>query len=230
MTMSVASRRLTPSRRGQEMPHSAIDRLVPSAEAAAARGVRIHYLNIGQPDLATPPPILGAITGFEGPTIAYAPSRGHPDTLRAWAAYYEQACGAVVPPEHLLVTTGGGEAIVFAMMAVADPGDEILVFDPSYTSYCGFAAMANVALRSIMLDPADDYALPSTAAIEAALTPRTRAVLLCNPNNPTGAVYGERELRLLLDVAERHGLYLLVDEVYRELVFDGLPQTSILSI
>ena len=228
--MSIASRRPAPSRRGQEMPHSAIDRLVPSAEAAAARGVRIHYLNIGQPDLATPPSILAAINGFDRPSVAYAPSRGQPETLRAWSAYYRQACGADVPAEHLLVTTGGGEAIVFAMMAVADPGDEILVFDPSYTSYCGFAAMANVALRAIMLDPADDYALPSAAAIEAALTPRTRAILLCNPNNPTGAVYGERELRMLLDVAERHALFLLVDEVYRELVFDGLPQTSILSI
>ena len=208
----------------------AIDKLVPPADAAEARGVHIHYLNIGQPDLATPPPILAALAGFEQPTVAYAPSRGQPETLRAWSAYYRQACGAEVPAEHLLVTTGGGEAIVFAMMAVADPGDEILVFDPSYTSYCGFAAMAGVALRAVMLEPSDDYALPSAAAIEAALTPRTRAILLCNPNNPTGAVYGERDLRMLLDVAERHDLFLIVDEVYRELVFDGLPQTSILSI
>jgi aspartate aminotransferase len=203
---------------------------MPFANAAVARGIRIHHLNIGQPDFATPEPIRAAITGFAQQTMAYAPSQGLPEAIAAWAAYYRQACGVEIPAEQLLVTAGGSEAIVFAMLAVADSGDEILVFDPSYTNYCGFAAMASVTLRSLMLQPANGYALPPAATIAAAITPRTRAILLCNPSNPTGAVYGERDVRLLLDVAEQHGIALIVDEVYRELVFDGLPQTSVLAI
>src|SRR5581483_11013551 len=117
---------------------------------------------------------------------------------------------ATVPDEQLIVTIGGSEAISFAMMAVADPGDEILVFDPSYTNYIGISAFTNVRLRAIMLDQADDYALPPAAAIAAAVTERTRAILLCNPNNPTGAVYSEDDLRMLLDVVEQKGLFLIV--------------------
>jgi aspartate aminotransferase len=203
---------------------------MPAAHAAMARGIRIHHLNIGQPDFATPEPIRAAITGFGHQTVAYAPSQGLPEAVAAWTAYYRQACGVELPAEHVLVTAGGSEAGVFAMMAVADPGDEILVFDPSYTNYCGFAVMAGVTLRSLLLQSTDGYALPPAGTMAAAITPRTRAIVLCNPSNPTGAVYGERDVRLLLDVAEHKGIALIVDEVYRELVFDGLPQTSVLAI
>ncbi len=230
MTINATPRLPAASSRGRTAPASPIRKLMPYANAAAARGVHIHHLNIGQPDMATPTPIRAAIHDFDRPTVAYAPSQGLPEAIAAWASYYRQACGAVIPAEQLLVTAGGSEAIVFAMMAAADPGDEILVFDPSYTNYAGFAALAGVTLRALMLQPSNDYALPSASDVAAALTPRTRAILLCNPNNPTGAVYGERDLRLLLDVAESKGIFLIVDEVYRELVFDGLPQTTVLSI
>ena len=218
------------STRGRLAPASPIRKLTPHAEAARARGVHIHHLNIGQPDFATPSPVHDVIHGFDRRTLAYAPSHGMPETVAAWAAYYRAACGVEIPADQLLVTVGGSEALSFAMMAVADPGDEVLVFDPSYTNYLGFAALSGVRLHSLLLDAATGYALPPAAAIAAALTPATRAILLCNPNNPTGAVYSEADLRLLLDICERHGLFLIVDEVYRELVFDGLPRTSVLTI
>lgn len=230
MSINATPRVPVASTRGQLAPASPIRKLMPYANAARARGIHIHHLNIGQPDFATPAPIREAIAHFDQQTVAYAPSQGLPETVAAWSAYYRQACGATVPDEQIIVTVGGSEAISFAMMAVADPGDEVLVFDPSYTNYIGISAFTNVRLRALMLDPADDYALPAAATIAAALTERTRAILLCNPNNPTGAVYGQRDLRLLLDVVEQKGIFLIVDEVYRELVFDGLPQTSVLSI
>ena len=230
MTINATPRLPVASARGRTAPASPIRKLMPYANAAAARGVHIHHLNIGQPDLATPAPIRAAINGFDRQTVAYAPSQGLPEAVAAWASYYRQACGAALPAEQLLVTAGGSEAIVFAMMAVADPSEEILVFDPSYTNYSGFAAIAGATLRALMLQPSNGYALPPAADVAAALTPRTRAILLCNPNNPTGAVYDERDLRMLLDVAEAKGIFLIVDEVYRELVFDGLPQTTVLSV
>jgi aspartate aminotransferase len=218
------------SLRGRNAPASPIRKLMPYANAARARGIHIHHLNIGQPDFATPAPILDAIARFDRQTVGYAPSQGMPEAVAAWASYFRQACGVEVPEEQIIVTVGGSEAISFAMMAVADPGDEILVFDPSYTNYIGVSACTGVRLRGLLLEAADDYALPSPQRIHAALTPRTRAILLCNPNNPTGAVYGEQDLRLLLDVVEEAGIMLIVDEVYRELVFDGLRQTSVLAI
>lgn len=230
MSINATPRVPVASRRGQLAPASPIRKLMPYANTARARGIHIHHLNIGQPDFATPAPIREAIAQFDQQTVAYAPSQGLPETVAAWSAYYGQACGATVPDEQIIVTVGGSEAIGFAMMAVADPGDEMLVFDPSYTNYIGISAFTDVRLRAIMLDPADDYALPPAATIAAAVTEHTRAILLCNPNNPTGAVYTERDLRMLLDVVEQKGIFLIVDEVYRELVFDGLPQTSVLSI
>jgi len=230
VTTTATTRLPVASTRGRTAPASPIRRLTPYADGAKACGVHVHHLNIGQPDFATPSPIRAAIAGYDQQTIAYAPSQGLRETVRAWAAYYKHACGVDVPEEQLLVTIGGSEALVFAMMAVADAGDDILVFDPSYTNYYGFATFTDVKLRALMLDPSDGYALPPADVIAAAVTERTRAILLCNPNNPTGAVYNERDLRVLLDVAAQRGVFLIVDEVYRELVFDGLPQTSVLSI
>jgi len=230
VTINAIPRLPVVSMRGRMAPASPIRKLMPFATAAKARGVHIHHLNIGQPDFATPAPIRDEIRGFDHQTIAYAPSQGLPEAVRAWGSYYARACGVAVPDEQLLVTAGGSEAIIFAIMAVADPGDEILVFDPSYTNYIGFAGMAGVSARAVMLRPDDGYALPSAETIAAAVTDRTRAILFCNPNNPTGAVYSEADLRLLLDVCAQRGLFLIVDEVYRELVFDGRPQTSLLSI
>ena len=139
MTIDATPRLPAASTRSRAAPASPIRKLMPFANAAVARGVRIHHLNIGQPDFATPEPIRAAIRGFARQTVAYAPSQGLPEAIAAWAAYYRQACGVEIPAEQLLVTAGGSEASVFAMLAVADPGDEILVFDPSYTNYCSFA-------------------------------------------------------------------------------------------
>jgi len=230
VTINATPRMPAASARGRSAPASPIRKLMPFADAARARGVHIHHLNIGQPDFATPAPIRDAIAHFDHQTIAYAPSQGVPEAVRAWGSYYSAACGVAVPDEQLLVTAGGSEAIVFAMMTVADQGDEIVVFDPSYTNYCGFAAMAGISLRAVMLRPDDGYALPPAEAIAAAVTGRTRAILFCNPNNPTGATYGEADLRRLLDVCEERNIFLIVDEVYRELVFDGRPQTSLFQI
>jgi len=230
VTTTTAPRQLTVSTRGRLAPASPIRKLTPFADAARARGVHIHHLNIGQPDFATPAPVHQALAAFDRRTLAYAPSQGLPETVAAWHTYYRKACGVDLAPEQLLVTVGGSEAVLFAMMAVTDPGDEVLVFDPSYTNYMGFAAAAGVTLRALLLTPENGYALPSAEGVAAAITPSTKAILLCNPNNPTGAVYSADDLRLLLDVAALHGLFLIVDEVYRELVFDGLPQTTVLSI
>ena len=230
MTSATTPRVPPASARGRSAPASPIRKLMPLANAARERGVHVHHLNIGQPDFETPGRIRTAITGFDRLTLAYAPSQGLPECIAGWASYYQQTCGVDIPADQLLVTAGGSEAIVFAMMATADPGDEILVFDPSYTNYCGFAAMAGVSLRPMMLRPSDGYALPAADEIAATITPRTRAVLLCNPNNPTGAVYSSADLRNLLEIVEQRDIVLIVDEVYRELVFDGLPLTSVLSI
>ena len=230
MSINETARFTSVSARGRLAPASPIRKLMPYAHAAAARGVRIHHLNIGQPDFVTPAPIRTAIANFDHQTVAYAPSPGLPEVIDGWATYYRLTCGANVPHDQIVVTIGGSEAVMFAIMAVADPGDDVLVFDPSYTNYLGIAAVAGVRVRSLLRGQWNDYALPPAAEVAAAITPRTRAILLCNPDNPTGAVYGERDLRTLLDVAEQRGIFIIVDEVYRELVFDGLPRTSVLSI
>jgi aspartate aminotransferase len=199
------------------------------ADAARARGIRVLHLNIGQPDLATPSAMLGAVHGFDQPILAYAPSQGLAQTREAWAAYYA-AHGVRLAPDEVLVTVGGSEAIMFAIATVADPGDNVLVFEPTYTNYCGFAAVTSVALKAVALDPDARYAMPSLDVVERALDARTRAILLCNPNNPTGSVYDADTLRAFLALAERRGLFLILDEVYREFVYDGVAETSILAL
>jgi aspartate aminotransferase len=217
------------SRRAQSAPASPIRKLSPFADTARARGVSVLHLNIGQPDFPTPSTILDAVHQFPASVLAYAPSPGLPEARAAWSAYYKVQ-GFEVPEEEVLVTIGGSEAIQFAIAAVADPGDNILVFEPTYTNYCGFAANTSVRLKPIALDPLAGYSLPSIESIERAIDDRTRAILLCNPNNPTGSVYDAGIMRVFLALAERHGLFLIVDEVYREFVYDGRVQTSILSL
>jgi aspartate aminotransferase len=221
------SRTLQISRRATGVPASPIRELAPLAAETMARGVHIYHVNIGQPDLAAPPEILAAIKPPADGIIPYAPSHGQPETVRAWCAYYGML-GIDLVPQDVLVTTGGGEAIGFAMMAIADPGDEILIFDPTYASYLGFAAIGNIELVPIAA-PAPDYHLPSGEEIERSITPRTRAIVVVNPNNPTGTVYTRDELATVMEVAQRHGLFVIADETYRELVFDGREHVSALS-
>ncbi|HEX6508353.1 MAG TPA: pyridoxal phosphate-dependent aminotransferase [Chloroflexota bacterium] len=215
------------SRRAARVPASPIRGLAPVAAETAARGIHIYHVNIGQPDLPVPPEMLAAMRPPANGVIPYAPSHGQPETVRAWCRYYA-TLGFDLEPLDVLVTTGGGEAIGFAMLAVTDPGDEILIFDPTYASYLGYAASGNVELVPIAAEP-PGYHLPSAAEIEEYVSPRTRAIVVVNPNNPTGTVYSRDELQAVIDVADRNGLFVIADETYRELVFDGREHISALS-
>ena len=227
---SVPKQALATSKRARLAPASPIRKLSPFADAAKARGITVHHLNIGQPDFNSPQEILGGITGFDGSVLAYAPSQGLPAARQAWSAYYA-AHGLDVPAEQILVTTGGSEAILFAIAAVADPGDNVLVFEPTYTNYCGFAAAMSVELRAVALDPRHGYALPPLDAVAQAIDSRTRAILLCNPNNPTGSVYDRRTMEAFVALAEQLGMFLIVDEAYREFLYDDrIDYANVLAI
>jgi aspartate aminotransferase len=215
------------SRRAARVPASPIRGLAPLAAETAARGVHIYHVNIGQPDLPVPPEVLAAIKPPADGVIPYAPSHGLPQTVAAWCRYYA-TLGIALEPRDILVTTGGGESIGFAMLAVTDPGDEILIFDPTYASYLGYAASGNVTLVPIAAEP-PGYHLPSAEEIERFITPRTRAIVVVNPNNPTGTVYTRDELTAVMDVARRYDLFVISDETYRELVFDGREHVSALT-
>lgn len=217
------------SKRGREMPASPIRRLASLADDAKRRGIRVYHLNIGQPDIPTPPEMLQAIRGFREPVLAYGPSGGLPETRVAMADYL---CGLGTPvsPSEVLVTNGGSEALLFAMLAVCDPGDEIIVFEPFYTNYAGFAHMAGVRLVPIRTRPEDGYHPPPVEEIEEAVTPATRAILYCSPANPTGTVLRPHEVRSLVDLATRHDLFVIADEVYREFVYDGVRHSGILEL
>lgn len=211
------------------MPPSPIRKLVPLAEAAAARGVTVYHLNIGQPDIPTPKVLLDAYRNHELTVLPYGHSGGLWAYREGLSRYYDSH-GIEVTKEQILVTTAGSEAIIFAMMAVADPGDEILVFEPFYTNYNGFATETGARLVPLPCTLEEGFRLPDAAAIRAAIGPRTRAILLNNPNNPTGYVYSREELERLRDLAVEHDLFLLSDEVYREFVFDGARHHSVMHL
>lgn len=212
------------SRRATSIPASPIRGLAPLAAEIKAKGVHIYHVNIGQPDLAAPPEILEAIKPPVDGVIPYAPSQGLPETVTAWCDYFATV-GVQYEPQDVVVTTGGGEAIGFALVAVADPGDEVLIFDPTYASYLGFAAASNVTLVPVPVAP-PDYHLPPPEEIERYITPRTRAIVVINPSNPTGTVYTREELTSVMDLARRHNLFVISDETYRELTFDGREHVS----
>jgi aspartate aminotransferase len=216
------------SERGRAMPASPIRALTPLADAAKKRGVRVLHLNIGQPDLETPPAMRARLA--QAPAIfAYSPSAGTAECLATLSRYYGRI-GVALTPDEIVATTGGSEAILFALMACAGAGDEALVVEPFYTNYLAFAAMAGVTLVPLRARGEDGFHLPPIVEWEAALTPRTRLVLLCNPNNPTGTVYTRAEVEAVAEFCRTHGLFLVSDEVYRELVYDGRGTTSVLSL
>jgi aspartate aminotransferase len=217
------------SRRGREAPPSPIRKLEACARATERRGVRLFSLNIGQPDLSTAPGFLACARQEEGSVLAYGPSGGLYPLREAFAEYY-RSLGLAVTEEDVLVTTGGSEAVFFALAAAADPGDEVLTPEPCYPNYRGFATLAGVTLAALPTSIESGFALPSPEAFEAAITPRTRAVVVCNPSNPTGAVYPAAALRSLVEIARRRGLFVIADEVYREFVYDGLRPASLLEI
>jgi aspartate aminotransferase len=217
------------SRRAQCAPASPIRKLEPVARAAVERGIKIYGLNIGQPDLPTAPSFLANARQDEGTVLAYGPSVGLYPLREAYTAAY-RSLGLEIDEADLLITTGGSEALFFAFAAAADPGGAILTPEPCYPNYRGFAVMAGLDLRTIPTSIEAGFALPPGSAFEAALDERTRAIVVCNPSNPTGAVYPAECLEELVDLARRHGLFLIADEVYREFVYDGLKPSSILQI
>lgn len=217
-----------PSLRGQNVPPSPIRKLVPFAEEAKKRGVIVHHLNIGQPDVPTPEVFFERVAGYREKVLAYGHSAGLAPLRQGMAAYYREL-GFAVADDDVTVTTGGSEAILFAMMAICDPGDEIVCFEPFYTNYNSFAVQAGVTLRPVTCAPEDGYHLPARERIEAVIGPRTKGIIICSPNNPTGTVLRRDEMQTLVDIAIARELYLVSDEAYREFVYGEIPHTSVLA-
>lgn len=216
------------SERGRKMPASPIRKLMPLADEAKRRGVKVYHLNIGQPDLETPPAMRAKLA--QAPSVyAYTPSAGTAECLATLREYYHRL-GVLLGPDQILATTGGSEAILFALMACAGEGDEALVVEPFYTNYTAFATMAGVRLVPLRARGEDGFHLPPVEEWRRALSPRTRLVLLCNPGNPTGTVYRAEELQAVAAFCREHGLFLVSDEVYREFVYDGRSSASVLSL
>jgi aspartate aminotransferase len=212
------------SSRARIMPASPIRKLVPLGDQAKRRGTRVYHLNIGQPDIETPVEFYDAVRRYQERVIAYGNSQGMSYFLDSLARYY-QGIGLDVQTRDILVTTGGSEAITFAMLAIAEPGDEIIVFEPFYTNYNGFAIMGDITLVPIATSAEDGYHLPARDVIERHITPRTRGIVVCNPNNPTGTVLRDDEQDMIASLALDHNLYILADEVYREFVYEGTTRS-----
>ncbi|MBN1407511.1 MAG: pyridoxal phosphate-dependent aminotransferase [Calditrichaceae bacterium] len=213
------------SNRGQIMPSSPIRRLVPFADQAVEKGRHVYHLNIGQPDILTPDTFLNPIKNLDMPVIAYGPSAGFTSLRKKLVDYYARF-DITVDYSEILVTTGGSEAIIFTLMSICDAGDEIIIPEPFYTNYNGFAVEAGVNVVPITSYIENDFQLPPIESIKEKITPKTRAILICNPNNPTGYVYSKAELKALSKIVQEHNLFLLSDEVYREFTYDGLKHTT----
>ncbi len=217
------------SNRARLMPASPIRKLMPLADEAKGRGVHVYHLNIGQPDIETPETMRSRLRTIDDKVLAYTPSGGTPEYLATLQDYYKKV-GIDLDLGHIVATTGGSEAILFALFACAADGDDALVVEPYYTNYNAFATMGGVRLVPLTSRGEDGFHLPPREAWERALTPRTRLVILCNPNNPTGTVYSREELEMVAKFCRDHGLFLISDEVYREFVYDGRAVTSALEL
>ncbi len=211
---------LTPSNRGMEMPPSPIRKLVPFAEKAKKSGIKVHHLNIGQPDIATPPSVLQAVRDAKIETLAYSHSAGNESYRKKLVEYYKKV-NIDVSHEEIMVTAGGSEGIIFAMMACLDPGDEIIVPEPFYANYNGFALMSGAVIVPVTAKIENGFALPPIEDLEQLITSKTKAILICNPNNPTGYLYSKEEMEKLEDICLRHQLFLFSDEAYREFCYEG---------
>lgn len=208
------------SQRGQIMPPSPIRKLVPYAEAAKKKGVTVYHLNIGQPDIETPKPVLDAVRNSHFPILEYSHSAGNESYRRKLTTYYDRF-GISLDHNQIIVTTGGSEAIIFGFMACLDPGDEVIIPEPFYANYNGFAVEAEVKVVPVTSGIESGFALPPIADFEQKITPKTKAILICNPNNPTGYLYSTEELNILRDICKKHNLFLFSDEAYREFAYDG---------
>ncbi len=211
---------LSVSHRGQLMPPSPIRKLVPYAEAAKKRGTRVFHLNIGQPDIATPVQILDAVRNSDFKILEYSHSAGNESYRKKLAEYYAKV-GIRVTADQIIITTGGSEAILFGLMACMDAGDEVIIPEPFYANYNGFAIEAGVVVKPIFSSIETGFALPPIEEFEKMISPKTKAILICNPNNPTGYLYSKEEMEILKQLIVKHNLYLFADEAYREFCYEG---------
>lgn len=217
------------SHRGAQMPPSPIRKLVPFADAAKKRGTKVYHLNIGQPDIETPQSILDAVRHTDMKVLEYSPSAGFESYRKKLVTYYQRN-NITVTSNQIIVTTGGSEAIMFAIMSCLDPGDEIIIPEPFYANYNGFSTSSGVKVVPIPSGIEDGFSLPSIESFEKAVTPHTKAIMICNPNNPTGYLYSAEELNVLKEICLKHDLFLFSDEAYREFCYDGKKHISALSL
>ena len=217
------------SKKGTQMPESPIRKLVPYAEDAKKRGVHVFHLNIGQPDIKTPQIALDAVKNNKIETLSYARSEGSEEYRTKLAKYYVKN-NINVTADNIITTTGGSEALLFTMGSITDPGDEIIIPEPFYANYNGFSTASGVKVVPVISKIENNFALPKIEDFEKLITPKTKAILICNPGNPTGYLYSEEEIQKLKKMVLKHDLFLIADEVYREFTYDGLKHTSVLSI
>ncbi len=212
---------LSISNRGNRMPPSPIRKLVPYAEAAKKRGTKVYHLNIGQPDIETPQQILDAVRNSDFKVLEYSHSAGNESYRKKLTEYYSRA-GINVSPNEIIVTTGGSEAILFGFMSCLDAGDEVIIPEPFYANYNGFAVEADIVVKPISSNIESGFALPPIEEFEKVITSKTKAIVICNPNNPTGYLYSREEMEILKKIIVKHSLYLFSDEAYREFCYEGV--------
>ena len=213
------------SMRGKEMPASPIRKLVPLSDSAKARGLKVYHLNIGQPDIPTPEVALDAIRNIDRKILEYSPSDGNKSYREKLVQYYAKY-DINLAADDIIITTGGSEAVLFAFLACLNPGDEIIISEPSYANYMAFAISAGAVIRSVSSSIEDGFALPHIEKIEALINERTKGIMICNPNNPTGYLYSRTEMNKIRDLVKKYDLYLFSDEVYREFIYTGSPYIS----
>ena len=207
------------------MPSSPIRKLTPLANDAKARGIKVYHLNIGQPDLPTPQKAIDVLSHVDRKVLEYSPSQGFLSLREKLVSYYKKF-RIELTPDDIIVTTGGSEAVLFAFMACLNPGDEIIVPEPAYANYMAFAVSAGAVIKSVPSSIETGFALPPVEEFEKLITDRTKAILICNPNNPTGYLYTRSEMNQIRDIVKKHDLYLFSDEVYREFIYTGSPYIS----
>ena len=217
------------SEKAVAMPASPIRKLVPFSEAAKKRGTTVYHLNIGQPDIETPEVALNAIHNFDGKVLEYSHSAGFESYRKKLSAYYLKT-GINVQPEDIIITTGGSEALIFGFMTTCDPGDEVIIPEPFYANYNGFAVTAGLTVVPVTANIENGFALPPVEEIEKKITSKTKAIVICNPGNPTGYLYSKAELEQLRDIVKKHDLFLFADEVYREFCYDGAVPFSVMNL
>lgn len=217
------------SKRAELMPASPIRKLVPFAQEAKRKGIKVYHLNIGQPDIKTPDLFFDAIKNFDAPVLAYALSQGDINLIDSFRKYYIK-WGINFEEDEIIITNGGSEAIIMALMAIGDPGDEVLVPEPFYANYNGFACEAGMTVKPITTKAEEGFHLPDKEYIKNLINSNTKAIMISNPGNPTGTVYTKEELEMLGEIAKEYNIFLIGDEVYKEFVYDGLKFTSLMNI